>query len=189
MTIFVTMTACVVQGNAEVDSSTVEAKKATKASNLTDPLDLLINLKPWCGEDAYEKEDIEILKTIGLDMMNYDLDTIRSALKSAEDLRYNRDPVSSSKIFVLMRVLFEVPDSVEVSKIDRRIVSSSGFFRPQRYNKDNTLYWAGWPLVWDNNGELVSVFACTGMKYSDVLYHFVDEFDAMRSQFPRRVWK
>ncbi|MBU0553728.1 hypothetical protein KJ940_19810 [Myxococcota bacterium] len=161
-------------------------KTVTQLAQLNEPLELIQALPPW-NYNHYGSIEIEQLKNIGKEMMAYDLDKIREALKAAKEARYDEDVNTSSKIYILMRVLFEVPDAVPYKNSKGILMSYAGFFKKRGYKGDLSLNPLGWPLVW-NKGDLVEVKLCNGVKAHQIIYYFLDEFDMMRENFPRRQW-
>ncbi|MBU0553354.1 hypothetical protein KKB55_21365 [Myxococcota bacterium] len=164
-----------------------EVKLETQSSSFSDPIQSLSQIPIW-AKYKYGPDEISILNGIGKEMMKYDLDQIRKALVDAKESRYDESLNFSSNAYILMRILFDVPDTVSYD-LDRRLRSSTAITRPKSYKGDLSLLPIGWPIEWDNNNNIVRVHHFLGAKYSTTVYSFVDEFDAMREHFPRRVWK
>jgi len=172
------------------DGSGVDTPTESQGLALTDPLEALEKLPPWCAGFVYGPEELKLLREIGKELMAWELDDIRAALVDARDkLQFDHDYLNASKIYVVMRILFEIPKAILFEKRNRVASSSSSFLRPNCFKGDCSLYWSAWPVKWDM-GDIEVVYPCEGAKVNgpNAVYRFVQEFDAMRATWPRRKW-
>lgn len=149
-----------------------------------DPMQLLEDLPSWC-DHVYGSAEFDLLEDSGKEAAAYTLDELRAALVIAEDRGDHRDPRASSKMYVLMRVLFEVPESMPTRGAPVGLGTFLG--HPVFVDGDQNKYAVGWPVEW-TNGEITHVALCHGVKTQGVVYRAVEEFDAFRQLFPRRTF-
>jgi len=174
------------------DESKMSAPVKSHGLALTGPLEALNKLPQWCGGSLYGPEELKLLREIGKELMAWELDEIRAALIYARDkLQLNHDYLNASKIYVVMRILFEIPEATPIinEKNYNIAISSSSYIRPNCFKGDCAIHWSEWPIEWDM-GDIKFVHPCNGAKInsSAPAYRFVKEFDAMRAIWPRRSW-
>lgn len=150
----------------------------------SDLMALLGELPSWC-DHVYGSAEFDLLEDIGEEAAAYTLDEIRDVLVRFEADDYHRDPRASSKMYVFMRVLFDLPRSMPV----REAPVGRGMFlgHPVFVDGDEDAYAVGWPVEWAN-GEITHVALCHGVKAQGVVYRAVEEFDAFRQRFGRRTF-
>ena|ERR1041384_3360545 len=129
-------------------------------------------------DEASRSKIIEKMRGVA----KYDLDTIRSAieqyLSKKEQSEGGNDVASMSRLYVLNRYLFDVPDKVPMG--ERRFGSFFGI--PHDSQSVNEM----WPLSVDDKGKLALTGSFKG--YFGEEYLPLQEFDYFKEKYgPRKI--
>lgn len=140
---------------------------------------LFQSLPDWTSEE-YSKEDMHILSEICEKLSVYSNDEIESALVVLSDHQNFPYPSisDSSRAFIVMRAIFELPESISTQGL--RYYSSFNSLQ-----NTEALFYLQWPLKFDDEGHLIEVQSFTGC-HGSCAYHFLREFRSFRRLYNRR---
>lgn len=157
----------------------IEGMRVTLDERQQGVMALFQALPDWTSEE-YSKEDMHILSEICEKLSVYSNDEIESALVVLSDHQNFPYPSisDSSRAFIIMRAIFELPESISTQGL--RYYSSFNSLQ-----NTEALFHLQWPLKFDDEGYLLEVQSFTGC-HGSCAYHFLREFRSFRRLYNRR---
>jgi len=143
-------------------------------------------IEAWPGHSTvYSKNNWDQLISLAKIVQRCDPESVQNVFSSyqksyADDLMV--EPFNDSKLYLLMRVTFELPERVDFP--DARVQGGGWVSNATEYNKDGTVNLA-WPISWNNgNPKLISGFI--GIQGMSNRYDAAAEYRGLYEAFPRR---
>lgn len=131
-------------------------------------------LKPWVSEE-FKPSDFEMYQEVGKELSKFNKEQLLNYYKSFEKW-VDEDTEELSKLFILSRVIFDVPEAYSVSQSK----SYGGWLRPL---PKNNMYNLLWPVE-SKKGSLVLEIEFNG--YIGASYDAAGEINYFAERFDRR---
>ena len=150
--------------------------------------EMLSNIDPWPERSTnYSEASWKQLISVARIIQKSDQTSVEDVLRSYQAIQPNSiDGIrNDSKIYLLLRIIFELPESAPLSK--DRLFFAGWVTMKTEFNKDGTVNLA-WPLFW-NQGHPRLVSGFIGLQGLDARYKAAEEYHYFKDRYPMRHLK